>query len=210
MHRMRELQSVHAARHLNVRKKQRDVGTRFENGERLLGVDRFDSRESGVLDNIDRAHSQHHLVFDDEHLRFRVDGIQHEMPAFQRRNPNDRFVANCSMATERERQASPAFHLLPRQRLRLWALSRRSSWRASAAPIWKPRSALLFQPRPLHRISSILCQLRTLFGFVMKPGPGHGRFVDHLTGVGCAISNTARTVGRSLYPSSRTQSFSCW
>src|ERR1700722_17468283 len=32
MHRVRELQSVYAARHLNVRKKQRDVGTRLKNG----------------------------------------------------------------------------------------------------------------------------------------------------------------------------------
>ena len=37
--------------------------------KRLVGVDGFDRRESGILDDVDRAHAQHHLVFDDKDVR---------------------------------------------------------------------------------------------------------------------------------------------
>ena len=72
MHRVGELQPVHAARHLDVGKQQRDVRARFENGKRLVGVDGFDRREAGILDDVDGAHAQHHLVFDDKDVRHRI------------------------------------------------------------------------------------------------------------------------------------------
>jgi hypothetical protein len=69
MHRVRELQAVHTAGHLNVGKKQRDVGTGLQNGESLIGVDRFHRTESGVLHDADGAHAKHHLVLDDKNVR---------------------------------------------------------------------------------------------------------------------------------------------
>ena len=41
----------------------------FENGKRFVGVDGFDRREPGILDDVDRAHAQHHLVFHDKNVR---------------------------------------------------------------------------------------------------------------------------------------------
>ena len=69
MHRVRELQPVHAAGHLNVRKKQRYVRARLQNGHRLIGIDRLHGTESGILHDIDGAHAQHHLVLDDKNVR---------------------------------------------------------------------------------------------------------------------------------------------
>jgi hypothetical protein len=40
-------------------------------GERLIGVDGFDSGEPRVLDDIDCAHAQDHLVLYDKHVRDR-------------------------------------------------------------------------------------------------------------------------------------------
>jgi hypothetical protein len=50
-------EAIHAAGHLNVRKQQLDIRAGFKNGERLVGVHRFDSSEPRVLDDIHRAHS---------------------------------------------------------------------------------------------------------------------------------------------------------
>jgi hypothetical protein len=66
MDRVGELQSVHAARHLDVGKKQRDIGPGFENCEGGIGVHSLDRSITGVLDHIDRPHPQQHLVFNDE------------------------------------------------------------------------------------------------------------------------------------------------
>ena len=63
-----EFQSVHAAGHLNVRKQQRDVGARLENGKRFVGIDGLHRRESGILDKIDGPHAQHHLVLDHKNV----------------------------------------------------------------------------------------------------------------------------------------------
>ena len=60
MHGVGEFQSVHAAGHLYVGKQQRDVRARFEDGKRFVGVDGFNRRKSGILDNVDRTHAQHH------------------------------------------------------------------------------------------------------------------------------------------------------
>ena len=35
----------------------------------LIGIDRVNRSQSGVLDDIDGTHPQHHLVFDDKHVR---------------------------------------------------------------------------------------------------------------------------------------------
>jgi len=68
MHRVSQLQAVHAARHLNIGEQQIDVRAGFQNGERLIGVHGFNGRKSGIFHNIDRAHSQHHFVLDDKNV----------------------------------------------------------------------------------------------------------------------------------------------
>ena len=73
MHGVSELQPVHAAGHLDVGEQQRDVRARFKNGKRFVGVDGFDRRKPGVLDDVDRAHAQHHLVFHDKNVGCRFD-----------------------------------------------------------------------------------------------------------------------------------------
>ena len=42
---------------------------RFQDGERVVGIDRFDRGEPCILHDIDRAHPQHHLVFDNQNGR---------------------------------------------------------------------------------------------------------------------------------------------
>jgi hypothetical protein len=61
-----QLEAIHTAGHLNVRKQKFDIRAGFKDLERLVGVHRFDSGEPGVLDNVHGAHAQHHLVFDNE------------------------------------------------------------------------------------------------------------------------------------------------
>ena len=65
---MGQLETVHAARHLNIREQQGYVRARFQNGDRLIGVHGFDGTKSGILHDIGGAHAQHHLVLDDKHL----------------------------------------------------------------------------------------------------------------------------------------------
>lgn len=65
---MRQLQAIHCARHLNVCKKQRDIGSRFKNGYGLIGINGLYRMKTGILDNVDRAHAQDHLVLDDENV----------------------------------------------------------------------------------------------------------------------------------------------
>ena len=64
-----QLEAIHAAGHLNVRKQKVDIRAGLKNGQRLVGVHRFDRSESGVLDDVHRAHAQHHLILDDENFR---------------------------------------------------------------------------------------------------------------------------------------------
>ena len=66
MHRMRQLQPVHRAGHLDIGEQQRDIGAGFQDAHGLVSVDGLDGVETGVLDDIDRAHAQNHLVLDDQ------------------------------------------------------------------------------------------------------------------------------------------------
>ncbi len=68
MHGVSQLQSVHAARHLNIGEQQIDVRAGLQNGDCLVGVHGFNGSKSGILHNIDRAHSQYHFVLDDENV----------------------------------------------------------------------------------------------------------------------------------------------
>ena len=70
MHGVGQLQAIHAAGHLNIGKQQRDVRAGFQNGNRLVGIDGFDGMEPGILHDVDGAHAQHHLVLDDEDVRY--------------------------------------------------------------------------------------------------------------------------------------------
>jgi hypothetical protein len=36
----------------------------------LIGVDRFDGMKAGILHDVDGAHAQHHLVFDNKDVRY--------------------------------------------------------------------------------------------------------------------------------------------
>jgi hypothetical protein len=70
VHGVGQLQSVHAAGHLDVGKEQRDVRARFENGKRFVGIDGFNRREPGILNDVDRAHAQNHLVLHYKDVRW--------------------------------------------------------------------------------------------------------------------------------------------
>ena len=41
----------------------------FKNGDCLIGIDGFNRMKAGILDDIDGAHAQNHLVLDDENVR---------------------------------------------------------------------------------------------------------------------------------------------
>jgi hypothetical protein len=69
MHRVGELQTVHTARHLDIGEKQRDIGTRLEDGDSFVSVHGLDRGKAGVFHHINRAHAQHHFVLDDENDR---------------------------------------------------------------------------------------------------------------------------------------------
>jgi hypothetical protein len=66
MHGMRKSQTVHLARHLDIRAHQRDVGSGFQDGDGFGGIQRLERRVSGVAHHVYRAHAQHHLVLDNE------------------------------------------------------------------------------------------------------------------------------------------------
>jgi hypothetical protein len=66
VNRIGELEPIDAARHLDVGKQQFDVGSGFEDRQRIVGIGCFNGVKAGVLDDIHRAHAQQHLVFDDE------------------------------------------------------------------------------------------------------------------------------------------------
>ena len=73
MHGVGKLQTIHGAGHLNVGKKQGYVRATFENRKRFIGVDGFDRREPCILNDIDRAHAKHHLIFHNKDVRSRPD-----------------------------------------------------------------------------------------------------------------------------------------
>jgi hypothetical protein len=53
-------------RHLDIGAHQRDVGSGFQDGDGLGGIQRFEWRESGVFHHVDHAHAKHHLILDNE------------------------------------------------------------------------------------------------------------------------------------------------
>jgi hypothetical protein len=40
----------------------------LKHADGLIGIRRFDGRKSCILYDVDRSHTQHHLVFDDKHV----------------------------------------------------------------------------------------------------------------------------------------------
>jgi hypothetical protein len=66
VHRMGQLEAVHAAGHLNIGEQQRYVRAGFENGDSLIGVDGLDRAEAGILDDVDGTHAQHHLILNNQ------------------------------------------------------------------------------------------------------------------------------------------------
>ena len=71
---MGQLQPVHAARHLDIGEQQGDVVAQFEDLNGFVGADGLDRHEPGILDDVDGAHPQDHLVFDDQDDRRGVSG----------------------------------------------------------------------------------------------------------------------------------------
>ena len=69
MHRVSQLQAVHASGHLNIGKQQRYVRAGLEDGQCLVGVNGFNRAEPGILHDVNGTHAQKHLVFDDKDVR---------------------------------------------------------------------------------------------------------------------------------------------
>jgi hypothetical protein len=63
-----QFQAVHSPRHLNIREKKIDIGSRFKNSEGVVGVYSFNGRKTCVLHDIYGTHPQHHFVFNNENL----------------------------------------------------------------------------------------------------------------------------------------------
>jgi hypothetical protein len=59
-----KVQAVHAAWHLDVREKQRNVGAVFQYRKRFVGIRRFDGAKTGVGNDFRYAHAEHLVVFD--------------------------------------------------------------------------------------------------------------------------------------------------
>jgi hypothetical protein len=55
---VRQLEPVHATRHLYVGEQQRDIGSGLEDGKSLLGIHGFDRSIAGIFDHIDRQHAE--------------------------------------------------------------------------------------------------------------------------------------------------------
>jgi len=66
-HRPGELQTVHRARHLDIRENHIDVAASFQNVDGFIGTARLDHLESCGGNHIDRVHSQQKFVLDDQH-----------------------------------------------------------------------------------------------------------------------------------------------
>ena len=61
-----EVQAIHGAGHLDIGKYDVNVGARFEDGNRFVGITGFDDVETGVADHFRRVHPQHKFIFDDK------------------------------------------------------------------------------------------------------------------------------------------------
>jgi len=55
---MGQSQPVHAAGHVDVGKKQCDIATRFQEGNRFVRIPGLDRNEPGLLDDFDGKHPQ--------------------------------------------------------------------------------------------------------------------------------------------------------
>jgi len=87
VNRLGKLQSVHAARHLDVGDHQVNVRSGLQDCDGAVGIHSLNRRVAGVFHHVDGAHPDHHLVFDDENDRERTYTIKcHEMGAFRARH----------------------------------------------------------------------------------------------------------------------------
>ena len=68
VHRVGQSQAVHGPGHLNVGEEQRYVRTGLQNGDGFIGIDSFERMKARILHNIDGAHAQHHLIFDNKNV----------------------------------------------------------------------------------------------------------------------------------------------
>ena len=76
-----ELEAVDASRHLDVGEQQLDIRAQLQNSKRVVGIDGFDGCEPGILDDIHRAHAQHHFVFDNKNVGWSGgDAWSHDCP----------------------------------------------------------------------------------------------------------------------------------
>ena len=69
-----QLEAIHGAGQLDVGEQQIDVRPRLQQHQGIFGIDRFKRSKTGVLDDINCAHPQEHLVFDDKDGRLQVVG----------------------------------------------------------------------------------------------------------------------------------------
>ena len=61
-HRVGQFQAVHAARHVDVREKQGDIGPRFQQDSRFVRVPGLDRKEPRFLEDRDGKHPQQRFV----------------------------------------------------------------------------------------------------------------------------------------------------
>ena len=61
-HRMGQFQPVHAAGHVDVGEKQGDIGPRFQQDNRFVGVLGLNRNEPGFLDDFDGKHPQQRFI----------------------------------------------------------------------------------------------------------------------------------------------------
>ena len=65
-HRMGQFQPVHAAGHVNVREKQSDIGTRFQQDNRFVRIPGLDRNEPRFLYDFDGKHPQQRFILHDK------------------------------------------------------------------------------------------------------------------------------------------------
>jgi hypothetical protein len=61
-----QFEAIHGAGQLDVSEQQIDVRPGLQQHQSIFGIDRFKRSKTGALDDINCAHSQEHLVFDDK------------------------------------------------------------------------------------------------------------------------------------------------
>jgi len=69
MNRMGQFEAIHDAGQLDVSEQQINVRPRLQQHQSIFGIDRFKRSKTGILDDIDCAHPQEHLIFDDKDSR---------------------------------------------------------------------------------------------------------------------------------------------